>query len=145
MLNIRTIFGETAVRRKMKLRLVTHLARPAPGTRDPTERLPLSELTEEILGVTVSKVIIPVAAGRNLAVLVEAAVRNFVLNQRGIDSTREFIARSLPRYTLARVTERRAHPLHIRSPASRAASSMVMNTAPSAISLPTRSSNPSIR
>jgi HPr kinase/phosphorylase len=96
-LNIRTIFGETAVRRKMKLRLVTHLARPAPGTggaaRDPTERLPLSELAEEILGVTVRKVIIPVAAGRNLAVLVEAAVRNEILKLRGIDSMAEFLAR----------------------------------------------------
>jgi len=92
-LNIRTIFGETAVRRKMKLRLVAHLARPAPGTRDPTERLPLSELNEEILGVTVRKVIIPVAAGRNLAVLVEAAVRNEILKLRGIDSMAEFLAR----------------------------------------------------
>jgi len=92
-LNIRTIFGETAVRRKMKLRLVAHLARPTPGSRDPTERLPLSELTEEILGVTVRKVIIPVAAGRNLAVLVEAAVRNEILKLRGIDSMAEFLAR----------------------------------------------------
>ena len=42
LLNIRTIFGETAVRRKMKLRLVAHLERPQPGGRDPTERLPLA-------------------------------------------------------------------------------------------------------
>jgi len=93
LLNIRTIFGETAVRRKMKLRLITHLAKPLPGGKDPTERLPLSELSEEILGVTVRKVIIPVAAGRNLAVLVEAAVRNEILKLRGIDSTAEFLAR----------------------------------------------------
>jgi HPr kinase/phosphorylase len=92
-LNIRTIFGETAVRRKMKLRLVVHLARPSPGARDPTERLPLAEVTEEILGVTVHKVSIPVAAGRNLAVLVEAAVRNEILKLRGIDSMAEFLAR----------------------------------------------------
>ena len=92
-LNIRTIFGETAVRRKMKLRLVAHLARPAPGARDPTERLPLAELSEEVLGVTVRKVIIPVAAGRNLAVLVGAAVRNEILKLRGIDSMAEFLAR----------------------------------------------------
>jgi HPr kinase/phosphorylase len=91
-LNIRTIFGETAVRRKMKLRLVAHLARSS-SSKDPTERLPLSELTEEILGVTVRKVIIPVAAGRNLAVLVEAAVRNEILKLRGIDSMAEFLAR----------------------------------------------------
>ena len=92
-LNIRTIFGETAVRRKMKLRLVTHLARSTSASRDPSERLPLSELTEEILGVTVRKVTIPVAAGRNLAVLVEAAVRNEILKLRGIDSMAEFLAR----------------------------------------------------
>jgi len=93
LLNIRTIFGETAVRRKMKLRLIAHLEKPGPGGRDPGERLPLAELSEEILGVTVRKVIIPVAAGRNLAVLVEAAVRNEILKLRGIDSTAEFLAR----------------------------------------------------
>ena len=93
LLNIRTIFGETAVRRKMKLRLICHLAKPLPGGKDPAERLPLAELSEEILGVTVRKVIIPVAAGRNLAVLVEAAVRNEILKLRGIDSTQEFLGR----------------------------------------------------
>jgi HPr kinase/phosphorylase len=92
-LNIRTIFGETAVRRKMKLRLLAHLARPQPGGRDAAERLPLTEQSEEILGVTVRKVTVPVAAGRNLAVLVEAAVRNEILKLRGIDSTAEFLAR----------------------------------------------------
>ncbi len=92
LLNIRTIFGETAVRRKMKLRLVAHLERQAMG-RDPTERLPLAALSEDILGVTIGKVIIPVAAGRNLAVLVEAAVRNQILKLRGIDSMAEFLAR----------------------------------------------------
>jgi HPr kinase/phosphorylase len=93
LLNIRTIFGETAVRRKLKLRLIAHLARPLAGGRDPAERLPLAAQSEEILGVTVAKVIIPVAAGRNLAVLVEAAVRNQILKLRGIDSMVEFMAR----------------------------------------------------
>jgi HPr kinase/phosphorylase len=92
LLNIRTIFGETAVRRKMKLRLIAHLDRPA-GARGATERLPLAERAEEILGVSVRKVTIPVAAGRNLAVLVEAAVRNEILKLRGIDTTAEFLAR----------------------------------------------------
>src|SRR4026209_2492610 len=54
LLNIRTIFGETAVRRKMKLRLVAHLERKAIG-RDPTERLPLAALSPGIPGVTVGK------------------------------------------------------------------------------------------
>ena len=93
LLNIRTIFGETAVRRKMKLRLIAHLARPPASGHDPTERLPLAALSEEILRVTVAKVVIPVAAGRNLAVLVEAAVRNQILKLRGIDSMAEFMER----------------------------------------------------
>ena len=93
LLNIRTIFGETAVRRKMKLRLIAHLERPQPGVRDPAERLPLAEQSEDILGVTVRKVVIPVAAGRNLAVLLEAAVRNYILQLRGINSGAEFVAR----------------------------------------------------
>jgi HPr kinase/phosphorylase len=57
------------------------------------ERLPLHAGTEEIMGVAIRKVQLPVAAGRNLAVLVEAAVRNYVLQIRGIDSTLEFIRR----------------------------------------------------
>jgi len=89
-LNIRTIFGETAVRPKMNVRLIVHLDRP--GSSE-TERLPLHELSEDILGVTVRKDIIPVAAGRNIAVLLEAAVRNYILQRRGIDSTAEFMER----------------------------------------------------
>jgi len=94
LINIRAIYGETAVRPKMKLKLVAHLEKPGGGAaRDPIERLPLSELAEEILGVTVRKVVIPVAAGRNLAVLLEAAVRNYILQLRGKDSAAEFLAR----------------------------------------------------
>jgi len=94
LINIRAIYGETAVRPKMKLKLIAHLEKPAKGgARDNIERLPLSELAEEILGVTVRKVVIPVAAGRNLAVLLEAAVRNYILQLRGKDSAAEFLAR----------------------------------------------------
>jgi len=92
-LNIRTIFGETAVRPKMNLKLIVHLEKPGQTGAPPTERLPLHELTEDILGMSIRKIIIPVAAGRNLAVLLEAAVRNYILQLRGIDSTQEFIAR----------------------------------------------------
>jgi len=94
LLNIRTIFGETAVRPKMKLKLIAHLEKPLSGTvRETRERLPLAELSEDILGITVRKVVIPVAEGRNLAVLVEAAVRNYILQLRGVDSMAEFMLR----------------------------------------------------
>jgi HPr kinase/phosphorylase len=92
-LNIRTMFGETAVRRKKSLKLIVHMQRPLRGDLSHLERLPLTASHQEILGVKISTVSIPVMAGRNLAVLVEAAARNFVLQQRGIDSMQEFISR----------------------------------------------------
>lgn len=91
LLNIRTIFGETASRRKMRLKLIVHLHRQKPGVDTP--RLPFDAQTQEVLGINIRKVNIPVAAGRNLAVLLEAAVRNTILQFRGIDSLEEFIAR----------------------------------------------------
>jgi HPr kinase/phosphorylase len=93
MLNIRTMFGETAVRRKKSLKLIVHLHKPPGGDVSQMERLPLDASHQEILGVKISTVSIPVMAGRNLAVLVEAAARNFVLQQRGIDTTQEFVSR----------------------------------------------------
>jgi HPr kinase/phosphorylase len=50
-------------------------------------------LTQDVLGVPVRKVVIQVVAGRNIAVLVEAAVRNSILQLRGVDTYQEFIAR----------------------------------------------------
>ena len=92
-LNIRTIFGETAVRPRKLLKLMVHLEDHSHEAFSELDRLQVNATFQEILGVPIRKVTIPVAAGRNLAVLVEAAVRNFVLNQRGIDSTKEFIER----------------------------------------------------
>jgi HPr kinase/phosphorylase len=92
-LNIRTIFGETAVRPRKLLKLMVHLEDHSHEAFSELDRLQVNATFQEILDVPIRKVTIPVAAGRNLAVLVEAAVRNFVLNQRGIDSTKEFIER----------------------------------------------------
>ncbi|MET0518656.1 MAG: HPr(Ser) kinase/phosphatase [Burkholderiaceae bacterium] len=92
LLDIKAIFGETAVRRKMRLKLIVHLVRKETMERD-FERLPYEPLYEEVLSMPVRKVVIAVDAGRNLAVLVEAAVRNTILQLRGIDTYREFVER----------------------------------------------------
>ncbi len=92
LLDIKTIFGETAVRRKMRLKLIVHLVRRK-TLEENYERLPLHSQTEEVLGLPIRKVIIPVEAGRNLAVLLEAAVRNTILQLRGIDTLKEFMER----------------------------------------------------
>ena len=92
LLDIKAIFGETAVRRKMRLKLIVHLVRRETLERE-YERIPYEPLTQDVLGIPVRKVVIQVVAGRNIAVLVEAAVRNVILQLRGIDTYREFVER----------------------------------------------------
>jgi HPr kinase/phosphorylase len=91
LLDIRTIFGETSVRRKMRLKLIVQMIRR--NVMDEFERLPLEAMSQDVMGLAIRKVVIPVAAGRNLAVLVEAAVRSAVLNLRGIDTMQAFVER----------------------------------------------------
>ncbi|WP_394781494.1 HPr(Ser) kinase/phosphatase [Undibacterium sp.] len=92
LLDIKAIFGETAVRRKMRLKLIVHLVRRS-TLEENYERLPIDSQSEEVLGLPIKKVVIPVAAGRNIAVLLEAAVRNTILQLRGIDTLQEFMER----------------------------------------------------
>ncbi len=92
-LNIRTIFGEAALRPRKNLKLIVQLERLSATDVRAGERLPLQASHEPVLGVDIRRVTLPVAAGRNLAVLTEAAVRNYVLQLRGVDSTEQFIAR----------------------------------------------------
>lgn len=92
LLDIRAIFGEAAVRRRMRLKLIVHLVRRETLERD-YERMPAEPLIQNVLGVPIRKAVIQVVAGRNIAVLVEAAVRNTILKMRGIDTYQEFVNR----------------------------------------------------
>ncbi|MBX9613843.1 MAG: HPr(Ser) kinase/phosphatase [Burkholderiales bacterium] len=92
LLDIRAIFGETAVRRKMRLKLIVHLVRRETMERE-YERIPYEPLTQDVLGIPVQKSVIQVVAGRNIAVLVEAAVRNTILQLRGVDTYQDFVER----------------------------------------------------
>lgn len=92
-LNIRFLFGETAVKLQKNLRLIVELVHPEEIGEVGLNRLDMVASTENILGVAIPKVRIPVAAGRNLAVLVEVAVRNHILKSRGINPVEQFIKR----------------------------------------------------
>ena len=92
-LNIRKMFGETAVRLTKSLQLIINLIPADDHYMKTVDRLNTLIEYDEILNVKIRKITIPVAVGRNLAVLVEAAVQNFILQQRGIDSTQEFLDR----------------------------------------------------
>lgn len=92
LLDIKAIFGETAVRRRMRLKLIVHLVRKETLERD-YDRIPHEPLYQDVLGIPVRKAVIQVVAGRNMAVLVEAAVRNTILQLRGVDTYQEFVER----------------------------------------------------
>ena len=92
-LNIRALFGEVAVKPRKTLRFIVHLEHPADIHSAGYDRLQMQQEVEEILGVTIPKARLPVAAGRNIAVLVEVAVRSHILQLRGISSTQQFLER----------------------------------------------------
>lgn len=92
-LNIRFLFGEMAVKPQKNLKLIVELVHPDEVGEVGLNRLDMVASTEDILDVAIPKVRIPVAAGRNLAVLVEVAVRNHFLKRRGVNPVEQFIQR----------------------------------------------------
>jgi HPr kinase/phosphorylase len=94
-LNVREMFGQTAVKPSKYLRLIIHLATTKRIENEDSglERIYGDNSYREVLDTKVPQTTIPVAAGRNLAVLVEAAVRNHVLKTKGIDPAQTFLDR----------------------------------------------------
>ena len=79
--NVTDLFGVAATRSSKRVELVVHLERWETGRE--YDRLGLDAETIDILGVAVPFVRMPVAPGRNLAMLVEVAARNQLLRSRG--------------------------------------------------------------
>ncbi|MDE2089592.1 MAG: HPr(Ser) kinase/phosphatase [Gammaproteobacteria bacterium] len=88
-LNIRAMFGDGAIKQSKHLRLIIKLERLSKHQLRALDRLRGSRGSRRLLGVEVPEITLPVAPGRNLAVLVEAAVRNHVLNLKGYDAGRD--------------------------------------------------------
>ena len=93
-LNVREMFGDTAVKKNKYLRLIVHLTKPM---TEPSphgyERLTGDSGTRHVLDLDVPLITLPVMPGRNLAVLTEAATRLHILRTKGIDPAAMFIAR----------------------------------------------------
>ena len=93
-LNVRHMFGDSAVKQYKFLRLIIHLDMPSATDGSLTEdRLRGNSSTLNVLGIEVPRITIPVLAGRNLAVMAEAAVRDFMLKMKGFDAAAEFLER----------------------------------------------------
>jgi HPr kinase/phosphorylase len=81
LINVRDLFGVASTRAEKKIELVVQLDRWDPD--QDYERLGLDEHTFKLLGLRVPLVRMPVAPGRSLAILVEVAARNQILQSRG--------------------------------------------------------------
>ena len=104
LINVQDLFGIASTRRSKRVELVVQLERWDP-TRE-YERLGLDDVHYEALGIRVPLVRMPVAPGRNLAILVEVAARNQLLRNTGLNSARRLADR-----LDAQLSRREAHDL----------------------------------
>jgi HPr kinase/phosphorylase len=90
-LNIKDLYGVTAVRERKRIDLVIHLEFwREDGAYD---RIGLDDHYREILGVPLREVRLPVRPGRNMSAIIEIAARNELLRQAGHNAAREFVQR----------------------------------------------------
>jgi HPr kinase/phosphorylase len=93
-LNVRHMFGDAAVKLNKFLRLIIHLEIPQDPARPHIEdRLHGNTSSMKVLGLDIPRISLPVVAGRNLAVITEAAVRDFMLKMKGYDAASAFLER----------------------------------------------------
>ncbi len=93
-LNVRHMFGDSAVKLNKFLRLIIHLEVPEKGEFNGVhDRLEGDSSVQRVLDIPIPRITIPVMAGRNLAVMAEAAVRDFMLKAKGYNAASEFIER----------------------------------------------------
>lgn len=90
-LNIRTMFGDSAMRETKYLRLIIHLQSFTDDELQNIDRLRGSHQRKTILDVHIPQITIPVAPGRNMAVIVEVAIRNHILAMKGYNAAEDFI------------------------------------------------------
>lgn len=92
-LNIRRMFGDSAIKRNKRVRLIIHLVRLEDIAPPAESRLQGLRDTRVILGVGIPAITLPIAPGRNLAVLVECAVRDHILRLGGYCAEQDLMNR----------------------------------------------------
>ena len=91
LLNIQDLFGVASTRVSKRVELVVQLERWEDGRE--YDRLGIDDVRYEVLGVPIPMIRMPVAPGRNVAMLVEVAARNQLLRTRGNDAARRLLDR----------------------------------------------------
>ena len=93
LLNVRRMFGDTSIKKGKYLRLIIHIAQMDDSTLARLDRLTGTYSTRNVLGLEIPKVTVPLAPGRNMAIIVETAVRQYMLRQQGYEASEDFINR----------------------------------------------------
>jgi HPr kinase/phosphorylase len=91
LINVQDLFGVASTRTSKRVELVVQLERWEPG-RD-YDRLGIDDVHYDVLGVRIPMIRMPVAPGRNVAILVEVAARNQLLRSRGHHAARRLVER----------------------------------------------------
>ncbi len=92
-LNIRAMYGDSAIKFSKDLHLIVQLERMAPEDMHRVDRLKGCYRQRTVLDIDIPEATLPVAPGRNLAVLIEAAVRDHILLRKGYNASEAFIKR----------------------------------------------------
>lgn len=90
-INIRKLYGDSAIKENKYLRLIVRLEPMSKEQLLSLDRLEGSHNTRNILDIDVPEITLPVAPGRNLAILLECAARNHSLVVSGYNAAEEFM------------------------------------------------------
>ena len=94
-INVKSMYGSGSVLDEKKIQLVIQLENWQQGKE--YDRVGDEMSTTSYFGIKVPKLTIPVSPGRNLAIIIEVAARNFRLQSMGYDASEELITRSIGR------------------------------------------------
>lgn len=92
-LNVRRMFGDSAIKRNKRVRLIVNLVRLEEVSLPAETRLHGARKHRTILDVLIPEITLPVAPGRNIAVLVECAVRDHILRLNGYHAEQDLMER----------------------------------------------------
>ena len=94
-INVKSMYGSGSVLDEKNIQLIIQLENWQQGKE--YDRIGDEGTSASYFGIKVPKITIPVSPGRNLAIIIEVAARNFRLKSMGYDASEELITRSIGR------------------------------------------------
>ena len=94
-IDVSKMFGISAILDRNDVDLVIQLERWVPSREYTRVGVEENDISEDVLGIKIPKIVVPVSSGRSMSVIIEAAVMNMRLRDVGIDSSKEFVERIL--------------------------------------------------